>query len=208
MRHPGIIASAQLSAGSGGGGGEEENMALISSGNIASPVSVLDIPIPAGPKLFKLYLHGIDMSGGGYMCAAVSTNGGSSFINDAANFDTYSLNNWQSEHSGGSVTRHGVYADDAVMVVNFATSLITDWEIDIFPGDSNYHFRMLCKGIAIGAALVAPLLGAHSFCTSATVPPTKARIDSIRFADYGSGDINSPSGSNLAAGSWTLFSVA
>lgn len=187
---------------------------VIATGTISSPVAYFDVALPAGYKQFRLNIRGIRYDvDGDTMEIAVSSDGGTTFVCDTDNGDSY--------YEEGVFEAFGslnhVHTTNPLMDINQGRQTPGHNPphvllLDIFPGSSSETFHLLYSTIAAsgvtGGNHVYFEVGSQGLNPTATVPPTPARMNMMRILPFGNGDCQPPtSGDNISAGSWALMGV-
>jgi len=190
--------------GGGGGGGDEgdEDMALISQLTISSPQSYVDITLPAGYDVFRMTCIGVCFDNGtntpvaDSLDFAVSMDGGSTFINNTDDYDSYASHSLFSADQGsgylpiagpfgtsgldalGYLTWNGIQAD-------FALPMLA--ETIIFPGSASQYFltkTVTTHGLNDSQPFNNEITGSHLLQVG--------RANLMRLQPYGNGDAAPP----------------
>jgi hypothetical protein len=184
-----------ISSSSGASG-----LTLISSGVVTDPVEYYDITLPTDrPPLFSLILSGLTFSNPGQPSFVYSTDGGTTWICDPTNGDSYTVYLTGQAFFHDSIGAIGSGASDTVGTIVMAT---------IYPGTANLMPMLGFEtyGYISGAAFAdsgATLLNAY-----ATTPPPAQRVNAIRIVPYGNEDAAPPtSGQTLTIDYWALFGL-
>ncbi len=196
----------------------------LTSGTITTPLAYFDLALPAGYVSFLIELTNIFLSTPDAFELSISQNGGTSFINDPTNFDTYSMvgNEVFVPFTAPITLAGGIVGNSDSLVDLVALTVPTQVdgidfgissEIRLFPGSasalpSGRSRSTWEKNIGTGA----PNLGFTDISfvlnPAATIPPTKARVTTVRFQPYGNGDANPPtSGQTITAGTYVLWGI-
>jgi len=186
-------------------------MLLIDNGTISAPVEFLDISLPSGYFEFTLVFTAFQFSANDSLALAVSQDGGSSFINDATNFDSYYCTRISQQDTALSARAGG---DSLAYLVSrsqgSSTSALASVSASINPGSATcytslrsfgqmYQSTLSNGGLVLDSGVINP---------DATVSPTLARANLVRILPYGNGDCDPPtSGETIIAGSWSLFGI-
>jgi hypothetical protein len=192
--------TTQAIANLGGSG-----LALIDSGTISSPVEVLDVELPSGYFVFQFFFASWDFNSSDYLSALFSFDGGSVFLCDTTNWDSYRIR--ASKHLIGNLV--AATFDDSVMISNAPNPGITPihGSFDIFPGNNAEFSSIFGRYAGIGQQHLSHSMHCH-VNAEAIVVPTTARATHIRWQPYGNGDSNPPTGGGtITAGSWALIGV-
>ncbi len=187
-----------------------------------TPVAYIDLALPVGYVSFVIQFSGIVFNVSDTIAAALSQNGGSSFINDTTNFDSYIqggnevyTNVLTGANSGGSVgAGDSVISFVSLNVISqilnpsFGISSI----LELFPGSStqvpNGIIRSVWERTDTSPIEVVRTSLMFSLNPAAVVPPSKIRATTIRIQPYGNGDVNPPtSGHTITAGEIILWGV-
>jgi hypothetical protein len=194
---PGVerLQIQQALSGGGGGGG---SLTKVTGATITTPVAYVDLAIPDTGSMFILAMTTVAFSSGGdFIYAAFSFDGGSTFLSDQINQDTY---------LGGTSMSIGYVSDyptfTALIGPNDTLSLI-------FPDNTTVSVaRNRLISATPNSSYVSPWDGLKP---SATVPPVvPARATTLRIFEY----YNGPDPNNIidtysfTAGTFTLYSLA
>lgn len=185
----------------------------ISSVNADTPVEYVDIPIPSGFDTFYMTVN-CAASNGDSPSFAFSTDGGTTFLNDQDGFDTYQMSGYgqqtisdgapgSSFNLGGSDGNGGSNAL-AWMFGGFNSGFAN---LIIVPGSaSQLPFLMEDSAGYDGTSMyrVGVISGLNPL---ATIPPTPARINLIRFMPFGNGDSDPPTSDETLTGTFNLFGM-
>jgi len=201
-----LIDIAALAAGLISGGGLE----LIESGTISSPVEYLDLDLPSGYSCYRLIFSGIELAPRNELVAAVSVDGGATFISDQSNFDTYRSQSFGI--SGPTITDNET--TDALLYLLFSSQddvadRAANLEAFIEPGKAGKSFTITSRGSVESLSQAGVLNETCAFYNiGAVVPVVAARINAIRISPYGNGDINPPTSNyTITAGSYFLYGI-
>lgn len=190
----------------------DTDMPLISRAAISVPVEYVDIALPSGYDVFQLVLSGAQYSDNDNLAAALSANGGTTFLNDVSNADSYAIMGAACDPD--ALLNHGA-ATDGVISLTFnsvkpATIYPMSGTIWIWPGSAS-EYPTIATDINYLLNTGSKMRNDRSFATFnslATVPPTSARQNMIRIFPYGSGHANPPTGGEtINAGVFNLFGV-
>lgn len=184
--------------------------AKISSGVISEPIEYYDVALPSGYDQFILEISDqvVDLNGNDNLVCYVSTDGGTTFLNDLDNFDSYCLQRLVGDSDlGGRVGwESGEVTYFAAMRLTFANgqpAVPNTASVKISPGSSDASFIVLSQW--------SQPVGGYPFYKSSdnlssTVPFTRARITTLRIAPEGNFDANPPtSEETIDSGSWALY---
>ena len=192
---------------------------LLAAGSITTPVEVFDPTLPVNFSAFQLRLYEFFIDNRDILSAAFSYDGGTTFIADADNFDTY------------NIAYSGVNGDGTSNIFNVADSLCYSAfqgsnnsisppathspaavVFEIFPGSDislTTAMNINCgsaNNLAVNYWTVVTV--ANRLNPDATVVPIPARATTIRVQPYGNGDANPPtSGSVFQHGTYFLWGV-
>lgn len=181
----------------------------IASGSIISPVEFFDITLPDTYSVFDLVLSGFHFDSLQSLSLAMSFDGGTTFLNDAVNFDSYQSNGYYAQAGmGGSNSNPDSLCD--INGSQSTTDLFSGFaRVTIVPGSPIDFAYCISLGFSVNTA--DALLAQYNFIVNplATVTPTPARTNLVRLLPYGNGDCDPPtSGAVITSGSWTLYGVA
>lgn len=212
--------SEWAAVGSGGGG---SGMVLISSGSITTPISYFDVELTTGYDYYEIQLHKILLQGSNnsaVLAMALSSDGGATFWNDAAHFDTYSAAYFDAQYNPNATLQafqHYLAFDASVYggVGNFDNGSFTFGRVGVNPGTGSESpiIYLMDYFTWVEAMTVGEVYGSFDSGTwwlnpSATVPPAYAKANLIRFSPYGNGDFAPPtSGDQIYGGKWFLFGI-
>lgn len=186
-----------------GGGGSNSGLALISNGTITTPVSLLDITLPAdylGPFYLELSKFVLDTSDN--LCGVWGRTDGEviTFYADPDNSDTYG------EATGIAPAIFNLklffFGDFLVGTVDCSAVLNPG------SGSDTPRIRIHATNIAADFSAVHDQISTSFLNPNATIPPEAGRVNLIRILPYGFGDVDPPtSGEMITAGSWALLGV-
>lgn len=193
----------------------------VASAAITSPVSYVDITLPTGYDRFELAFVGLKLSADDYVCAALSSNAGSSFIADAINFDTWAIlqsliyGDGANLVSDPSVTT--TFNDSLIYVTGAQSKASAAFGICgtaiIDPGSAARYAEVISDSVFRDAYVdTNPIIDrawvASTIFTNATSPPSFGSANLMRLQPYGNGDCNPPTSNHtFTAGSYFLFGV-
>jgi hypothetical protein len=175
---------------------------VVSSGTISSAVPYLDITIPSHPDCFDLSLAGFRLSDGDNLVMALSFDGGTTFLNDVNNWDSY---RWYWPNN----TEH---IDAVIALCRALNSNFPLVKVSLFPGNSLMLASLIGEAVVTEnqatASVMAYDAAQATVNPTATVTPIAARATTIRLQAYGSGNVNVQPGTvNLIAGAWSLIAA-
>lgn len=194
---------------------------VIAAGKVTSPVRAIDIALPAGYDEFYLDLSNFYFSSDtNYLSGAFSRDNGNTWICDPVNYDVYS-SAFLSQHGPLTApptlpTISPFIGADGLILLGLDTQAIgatigSSLSLRILPGDDRSYPQLFAQSgiswkFADGSVINHGIMwGALN--QLATAPAPLGRVNYLRMADYGSGDLNSPDGADITAGSYRLLGV-
>ncbi len=183
----------------------------IACGTIPGPLAYFALALPAGYAAFRLEIDNWRPSVRDGFAMAVSYNGGASFVNDHTNFDSYLTRGVQTATDGSVPIQN--FEDAFIDPCGYqdpAAPIGTNIALDFTPGDgANYPaFLSSASGQDVGPVLQWWFAATTTLYPNATVLPSFGRINLIRIAPYGNGDVNPPtSGHTFTIGEYTLRGI-
>jgi hypothetical protein len=189
---------------------QARDTARLGSGIITSPQAFIDLTLPPQFSSFKLLINAITLSVASNLVLSVSLNGGSTFINDHTNYDSYRANGVAINN--GALNAPNSYFTDAVADLGHQSDTASPFGInaslDIFPGSPTTFFNFLLLGGARNGATWGFDALWEVVNPAAIVPPVLGRVTTIRLQPYGNGDVNPPtSAARITGGSYVLSGV-
>lgn len=178
-----------------------------------APVEYVDVSIPSGFDTFYMTVN-CAASDGDSPSFAFSNDGGTTFLNDEDGFDTYQMAGYgqqviDDDTPGSSFNLGG---SDGIGGSNALAWLFGGFnsgfaQLVIVPGSaSQLPFVMEDSSGFDGTSLFR--IGTLSALNPlATIPPTPARINLIRFMPFGNGDSNPPTSGETLTGTFNLFGM-
>lgn len=176
----------------------------IESGTISAPVEYLDIDFPSGYAFFLMYFADLAFSTTDNLYAIFSADGGSTWIGDFVNHDTYEYTviNAPDAPATGVDSLANVSAS---LIIGTADETLFNLRMQITPGSAVTYPEIYVDGFgkrstpSTGISIV-------TLYKDATVTPTAQRISAIRFMPYGSDD-NPPTSAQTFTGKYFLYGV-
>lgn len=195
----------------------------ISSVAISSPVEYVDIALPAGYAAFQLLINQLAFDTADNLAGAFSSDGGTTFDNDASNFDTYQASGRitksamdQSHNGVADVTGCDALADFRMYsaILSPDSSIRGSGTLIIDPGSASSFPTVQFKSVSVqhDPFDVVPWLvwmsSSLSYNLLATTPPTVGRRNLLRLQPQGNDDCNPPtSGELITSGQFHLFGI-
>lgn len=187
---------------------------LVQAGTVSAPVTFIDLDLPSGYIQFRIEFYGLKFGSGSdsyNFAAALSFDGGDTYLNDIGDpgFDSY----WNAViNKTGSAAVDSSGTSDALMTFptySAGSPFSMRLSVDLFPGSADSLAQSIYTAVSDIAGSLLTSIGQASINPAATVTPTPARADHIRFAVYdGYGEIKPPHvGVQITAGTYRLFGV-
>ncbi len=210
--------------GLGGFDNDISGVVKLASGEIISPISYLDLVLPAGYPEFRLSWRNRKYSIEDSMAFAFSKDGGVTFLNDIINFDSYVniLNAAIFDPIGSFATGFfpTTYLDSVMgtpggLYIHPSALEGNGCDLVILPGSGD-HLPMIAapwefargKWNAVNAEAFVMSFSVAFPNVDATIAPTIGRQNLLRCLPYGNEDVNPPtSGETITGGSYTLWGV-
>jgi hypothetical protein len=194
----------------GGGGG----WTLISSNSIITPVEYFDVALPSD-GLLKFVYKIVVSDPRSFFAAALSFDGGSTFLCDTTNFDSYAQLNVVSNTTAGSTPLAASWVQGLDSLIDLDRGgAIHQGDFMIDCGDttnppvvSGSTFTFTWPGTGNPVTVVSAGCNLNTINPQATVPIPLATADLVRFVPNGNADCNPPTSGITMTGSWGLFGL-